>query len=87
MSRILATSRSSLVLSKTTQRWQAAHAALLGLLLAGPLLAAEEPVKEEPAAYDALVLEPTLVTAESTSAPRPPRAPALSPRRPPASAA
>ena len=37
MSRIVATSCSSFVLSKTTLRWQAAHAALLGLLLAAYL--------------------------------------------------
>ena len=68
MSRIVATSCSSFVLSKTTLRWQAAHAALLGLLLAGPLLAAEDSVKEQPAAREALVLEPTVITAETASA-------------------
>ena len=67
MSRIVATSCSSFVLSKTTLRWQAAHAALLGLLLAGPLLAAEDSVKEQPAAREALVLEPTVITAETAA--------------------
>ena len=68
MSRIVASPRSSFALSKTTQRWQAAHAALLGLLIASPLLAAEEPVKEQPTAREALLLKPTVITAESTSA-------------------
>lgn len=67
MSRIAATSCSSFVLSKSTLRWQAAHAALLGMLLAGPLLAAETAVEEKPAASGVLVLEPTLVTAEAAS--------------------
>lgn len=67
MSRIAATSCSSFALSKSTLRWQAAHAALLGLLLGGPLLAAEESVKEDPAAREALVLEPTVITAEAAA--------------------